>query len=164
MISQAGDYLFLTLAATPFIYYLLVLFSTWRFFRGAGSRLSEDSGFTPPISNLKPLRGLDPEAYENLASYCRQDYPEYELIFCVGDENDPSVPVLEKLKRDFPGRQIRILFGSGRKAINDKVAKLVRMVEEARHEVLVINDSDVRVEPSYLRTVVAPLRDPKCAA
>ncbi len=161
MISQAVDYLFRTLAATPFIYYLLVLFSTWRFFRGAGRRLSQDSSFTPPISNLKPLRGLDPEAYENLASYCRQDYPEYELIFCVGDENDPSVPVLEKLKHDFPDRQIRILFGSGRKAINDKVAKLVRMVEEARHEVLVINDSDVRVEPNYLRTVVAPLRDPK---
>lgn len=161
MISQAAGYFLLTLAATPFIYYLLVLFSTWRFFRGAGSRLSPDSRFTPPISNLKPLRGLDPEAYENLASYCRQDYPEYELIFCVGDENDPTVPVLERLKRDFPDRQIRILRGSGRTAINDKVAKLVRMVDEARHEVLVINDSDVRVEPNYLRTVVAPLRDPK---
>lgn len=161
MTSQAAGYIFLILATTPFIYYLLVLFSTWRFFRRAGDRLSKDSGFTPPVSNLKPLRGLDPEAYENLASYCRQDYPEYEMIFCVGDESDPSVPVLEKLKRDFPHREIRILFGSGRKAINDKVGKLVRMVNEARYETLVINDSDVRVEPNYLRTVVAPLRDPK---
>ena len=160
MISQAG-YLFLILAASPFIYYLLVLFSTWRFFWRAEERLRPDSGFTPPVSNLKPLRGLDPEAYENLASYCRQDYPEYELIFCVGDESDPSVPVLEKLKRDFPERQIRTLFGSGRKAINDKVGKLVRMVNEAHYETLVINDSDVRVEPNYLRTVVAPLRDPR---
>ena len=158
MISLAG-YIFLILAASPFIYYLLVLFSVWRFFWRAEERLRPDSGFTPPVSNLKPLRGLDPEAYENLASYCRQDYPEYELIFCVGDESDPSVPVLEKLKRDFPERQIRILFGSGRNAINDKVAKLVRMVNEARHEVLVINDIDVRVEPNYLRTVVAPLRN-----
>jgi len=161
MIPQSAGYLFLILAASPFIYYLLVLFSTWRFFRHAEERLRADSGFTPPVSNLKPLRGLDPEAYENLASYCRQDYPEYELIFCVGDESDPSVPVLEKLKRDFPDKQIRILFGSGRKAINDKVAKLVRMVNEAKHDVLVINDSDVRVEPTYLRTVVAPLRNPK---
>jgi ceramide glucosyltransferase len=160
MISRGG-YLFLILAASPFVYYLLVLFSTWQFFLRAEERLRPDSGFTPPVSNLKPLRGLDPEAYENLASYCRQDYPEYELIFCVGDESDPSVPVLEELKRDFPDRQIRILFGSGRNAINDKVAKLVRMVNEARHEVLVINDSDVRVETNYLRTVVAPLRNTK---
>src|SRR5437870_1086197 len=160
-ISKGADYLFLTIAAAPFIYYLLVLYCSWCFFRGSKTRLPGNSDFLPPVSNLKPVRGLDPEAYENYASFCRQDYPEYELIFCVGDENDPSVPVLEKLKQDFPGRQIRILIGSGRNAINDKVAKLVRMVNEAQHEVLVINDSDVRVEPNYLRTVVAPLRDPK---
>jgi ceramide glucosyltransferase len=161
MISKAADYLFLVLAAAPFIYYLLVLYSSHRFFRPSKHGLPKNFDFTPPVSNLKPVRGLDPEAYENFASYCRQDYPDYELIFCVGDENDASVPVLQKLMRDFPERQIRILYGSGRNAINDKVAKLVRMVHEARNEVLVINDSDVRVEPDYLRTVVAPLRDPK---
>lgn len=161
MILQAADDLFLLLAATPFVYYMLVLYGTWHFFRRSKDRLALDPNFTPPVSNLKPLRGLDPEAYENLSSYCRQDYPEYELIFCVGDKSDPSVPVLEKLKRDFPEREIRILIGSGRNAINDKVGKLVRLVNEARHEVLVINDSDVRVEPNYLRTVVSPLRNPE---
>ncbi len=161
VISKAADYLFLALASAPFIYYLLVLYSSRLFFRRPKDGSERNVDFTPPVSNLKPVRGLDPEAYENFASYCRQDYPEYELIFCVGDENDPSVPVLQKLMHDFPERQIRILYGSGRNAINDKVAKLVRMVNEARNEVLVINDSDVRVEPNYLRTVVAPLRDPK---
>jgi ceramide glucosyltransferase len=161
MISKAADYLFLILAAAPFIYYLLVLYSSWLFFRRSKNGTSRNVDFTPPVSNLKPVKGLDPEAYENFASYCRQDYPDYELIFCVGDEHDPSVPVLQRLMRDFPQRQIRILYGSGRNAINDKVAKLVRMVNEARNEVLVINDSDVRVEPNYLRTVVAPLCDPK---
>ena len=161
MISKAADYLFLALAAAPFIYYLLVLYSSRLFFRHSKDVVSPNMDFTPPVSNLKPVRGLDPEAYENFASYCQQDYPDYELIFCVGDENDASVPVLQKLTRDFPERQIRILYGSGRTAINDKVGKLVRMVKEARNEVLVINDSDVRVDPNYLRTVVAPLRDPK---
>jgi ceramide glucosyltransferase len=161
MISKAADYLFLTVAAAPFIYYLLVLYSSRLFFRSSKDGPSKNVDFTPPISNLKPVRGLDPEAYENYASFCRQDYPNYELIFCVGDFNDPAVPVLQKLMRDFPERQIRLLFGSGRSAINDKVAKLVRMVNEAENEFLVISDSDVRVEPNYLRTVVAPLRDPK---
>ena len=161
MISKAADYLFLGLATAPFIYYLLVLYCSWRFFRGSKDRLPGNSDFVPPISSLKPIRGLDPEAYENYASFCQQDYPNYELIFCVGDRHDPAVPVLEKLIRDFPERRIRLLFGSGRGAINDKVAKLVRMVQEADNEFLVISDSDVRVQPDYLRTVVAPLGDPK---
>jgi ceramide glucosyltransferase len=161
MISKAADYLFLAMAAAPFIYYVLVLYSSWLFFRSSKERPAKDFDFAPPISNLKPVRGLDPEAYENYASFCRQDYPNYELIFCVGDRNDPAVPVLEQLIRDFPERRIRLLFGSGRSAINDKVAKLVRMVNEAENEFLVISDSDVRVEPNYLRTVVAPLSDPE---
>ena len=69
--------------------------------------------------------------------------------------------MLEKLVRNFPDCKIRILYGSGRTAINDKVAKLVRLVNEAKHEILVINDSDVRVQPDYFRTVVAPLQNPK---
>src|SRR2546427_303398 len=99
MISKAADYLVLTIAAAPFIYYLLVLYSSRLFFRQAKNGSSTNLDFAPPVSNLRPIRGLDPEAYENFASYCRQDYPDYELIFCVGDENDASVPVLQKLKR-----------------------------------------------------------------
>ena len=74
------------------------------------------------------------------------------------------VPVVEKLQRDFPKREIRVLLGSGRVATNDKVAKLARLVEEARHEVVVISDSDVRVRPDYLRMVTAPLREPEVGA
>jgi ceramide glucosyltransferase len=154
----------LAVAAIPFIYYLIALYSSWQFFRNAAHRDAPDQVYTPPVSNLKPVRGLDPDAYENFASFCRQDYPDYELLFCVGEKDDPVVPILEKLIRDFPERRIRVLFGAGGKGSNDKVVKLSHLVSEAQHEVLVISDSDVRVQPDYMRTVVAPLADPKVGA
>jgi ceramide glucosyltransferase len=163
--SMILRYAVLAIATLPFIYYLLVLYSSWRFFRRPVTPSRAKLGsFTPPVSNLKPIRGLDPEAYENFASLCRQDYPDYELLFCAGKKDDPIVPVLEKLARDFPQRQIRILFDTDSHAANDKVGKLVRLVSEARHEILVINDSDVRVRPDYLRALVAPFADPKVGA
>jgi ceramide glucosyltransferase len=157
-------YVVLAVAAIPFIYYLIALYSSWQFFRRTGRTNTPDRPFTPPVSNLKPVRGLDPDAYENFASFCRQDYPDYELLFCVGEKDDPVVPILEKLARDFPERRIRVLFGSGGRGSNDKVVKLARLVSEAQHEVVVISDSDVRVQPDYLRAVVAPLADPKVGA
>jgi ceramide glucosyltransferase len=163
MISSIS-YVALAVAAIPFIYYLIALFSSWQFFRGAQHRSTPDHNFTPPVSNLKPIRGLDPDAYENFASFCKQDYPDYELLFCVGEEDDPVVPILRKLERDFPERRIRVLFGSGGRGSNDKVVKLARLVSEAQHEVVVISDSDVRARPDYLSTVVAPLVDPKVGA
>ena len=156
------SYILLAIAAIPGIYYLLALYSSARFFR-SWKRTPPNADFTPPISCLKPIRGLDPEAYENYASFCRQDYPEYEILFCV-DGDDPALPVLEKLVQDFPERRIRLLFGSGRSAINDKIARLVRLVNEAQYELLVITDGDIRVRPDYLRSVAAPFRDPKVGA
>jgi ceramide glucosyltransferase len=165
MIAIYVRFTILGMALIPLIYYALVLYSSWRFFRRPrGSAAPANPGYTPPVSNLKPIRGADPEAYENFASFCRQDYPEYEIIFCVSDESDPALPVIQRLMRDFPDRQIRVLIVSGGPATNDKVAKLAHMSAAARYETLVISDSDVRVQPDYLRTVVAHLEDPKVGA
>lgn len=164
MIARILPYLVFVIAICPFIYYLIALYSSWQFFRGAQRGPAANPAFTPPVSNLKPIRGVDPDAYENFASFCRQDYPDYEVLFCVSDKDDPAVPILEKLQLDFPHCRIRVLFGSGSNAPNDKVAKLARLVSEAQHEVLVISDSDVRARPDYLRTVVAPLSDSKVGA
>jgi ceramide glucosyltransferase len=153
----------LGIAAIPFIYYLLALYSTARFFTVSRREGGKNTDFLPPVSCLKPIKGLDEDAYENYASFCRQDYPEYEIVFCV-DPDDPALPVLEKLIRDFPERQIRLLFGSGRNAINDKVGRLTRLTTEAKYDLFVITDGDVRVRPDYLRTVVSPFRDPKVGA
>jgi len=153
---------FLVIAAIPFIYYLIAIFSAWRYFRQAPS--AADPAFTPPVSILKPFRGLDPDAYENLASFCRLDYPEFEIVFCVDADDHVIQSVIARLTADFPHCNIRVLYGSGRVAANDKVAKLARLVNEAAHEVLVISDSDVRVRPEYLRHLTAPLRDPNVGA
>jgi ceramide glucosyltransferase len=157
------EYIILGIAAIPFIYYLLAIYSTAHFLVDAKRRGKGSGDFTPPVSCLKPIKGLDVDAYENYASFCRQDYPEYEILFCV-DADDPALPVLEKLVRDFPERQIRLLFGSGRDAINDKVARLVRLTNEAKYDLFVITDGDVRVRPDYLRVAVAPFREPKVGA
>src|SRR6516165_10792224 len=165
IIAPILGYALLTIATFPCIYYLLVLYSSWRFFgRPATPAHAEAASFTPPVSSLKPIRGIDPEAYENFASFCRQDYPNYELVFCVGAKDDPVVAVLEKLVNDSPQCHIRILFGTDGNAANDSAAKLARLVSEAQYETLVISDSDVRARPDYLRTVVAPLADPKVGA
>lgn len=158
-----ADYAVLAVAAIPFIYYLLVLFCTADYFRTARSESRPSGDFTPAASILKPVKGLDIDAYENFATFCRLDYPEYELVFCV-DSDDPSLPVIEKLRRDFPEHKIRVLIGAGRNAINDKVARLVRLTNEAKYDLFVITDSDVQVRPDYLRTVVAPFRDQQVGA
>ena len=148
-------------AALPFVYYLLAIYSSLKFFGQSRGSAGPGQDYTPPVSNLKPVRGLDPEAFQNFASFCNQDYPEYELLFCTTDETDPAVPVIQKLIGEFPEKKIRLVFSAGANAINDKVAKLALMTDQARYEHLVINDSDVRVAPDYLRKVVAPLADPQ---
>jgi len=148
-------------ALISLLYYLVVLFCAWRYFRRP---FRPDLHFAPPVSILKPVRGLDREAYENYASFCRLDYPEYEILFGVSDEDDPAIPVIEKLIRDFPSHQIRLLIGSPCKGWNSKVRKLCRLSQEARYSMLVISDSDIRVQPDYLRAVVSPFRNPKVGA
>src|SRR5579864_2221979 len=101
---HASD-VFLAIAAIPFIYYLIALYSSWRYFRQPAS--TPDASYTPPVSILKPIRGLDPEAAENLASFCRLDYPEYEIVFCVDPDDVEVLSVLAKLTNEFPQCRIR---------------------------------------------------------
>ena len=148
----------LILALAPFGYYIAALIAARRFFR---ARSFGTSGSNQPVSILKPISGLDREAYENFASFCRQDYPEFEILFCVSDLQDPAVPVIRKLIDDFPERSIRLLIGADGLGVSDKVNKLCRLVRQSRHEVVIVSDSDVRVEPGFLRAVVAPFSDSK---
>jgi len=113
----------------------------------------------PPVSVLKPVRGAGDGLYENLASFCRQDYPAHQIVIGVDDPDDPAVPVVRRLKRDFPQLDIVLAVGSLPGA-NRKIANVLQMMGHARHDVLVLSDADVRVRPDYLAEVVAPLADP----
>jgi len=152
----------LLLAAAPLVYYILATLAALRFFRS--ERLRKPPDFAPPVSLLKPVRGLDFGSYENFASFCRVDYPEYEILFAVNDERDPAVPVIKRIIGEFPRRQIQLLVGAEELGANRKVNKLVRLAREARNDVLVLTDGDVRVGPNFLREVVAPLSDEKTGA
>jgi ceramide glucosyltransferase len=152
----------LLLAAGPLVYYLLATLVALRFFSKQRARVLPD--FTPPVSILKPVRGVDFGSYENFASFCRQDYPDYEILFAVNDDEDPAVPVIRRVISEFPERQIRLLVGAEHLGANRKVNKLARLAREARNEVLVLTDGDVRVGPHFSREVVAPLADRKVGA
>ena len=152
------------LALFPFAYYVLSLYCVMAHFRGVRKVSSAKTPFMPPASIVKPVRGLDHEAYENFASFCRLDYPVYEVVFAVSDASDPVIPVIEKLRSEFPAVSIRLITNVPRVGTSDKVNNLCQLAQNAKYDLLVMSDSDVRVEADYLRQVTAPFADPKVGA
>jgi ceramide glucosyltransferase len=147
----------LVIATFPLIYYFLAIFAALAFSRRA--KALPASTFEPPVSILKPVHGVDFASYENYASFCTQDYPDYEILFAVNEESDPAVGVVKRLIVDYPQRHITLLIGAEYFGANQKVNNLARLTRQARHECLALSDGDVCVGPQYLRNVVAPLRD-----
>jgi ceramide glucosyltransferase len=147
----------LLLAIAPLAYYGVAVFAAVRFFRR--ERRKQLVEFRPPISVLKPVRGVDFGSYENFSSFCRQNYEDYEILFCVNEMSDPAVPVIQRVMEEFPQRHIRILSGAPQLGTNRKVNNLALLTKEAQHNFLVQSDGDVRVGPNYLREVIAPFAD-----
>ena len=145
--------------ASASVYYLLCLWGAGAFLRANKAGRGARSTQTPPVSILKPLKGIDPEIYESFRSHCLLDYPEYEIVFGVSDPADPAVASVERLKREFPGRSIQLLLCPNILGANVKVSNLEQMVQAARYEHLIVNDSDIRVETDYLQRIMAPFAD-----
>ncbi len=115
----------------------------------------------PPVSILKPLKGIDPEIWESFCSHAEQRYPEFEMIFGVSDPSDPAREIVRKLQAKYPACPIRLVVCERILGANVKVSTLAQLVPEARYEILLVNDSDIRVAPDYLRQVAIPLNDPE---
>lgn len=154
----------LILALLPFAYYVLSLCCVISHFRSVRKVSLSKSPFMPPASIVKPVRGLDYEAYENFASFCQLDYPKYEVLFAVSEGDDHVCDVIEKLRADFPACSIRLIAKVPCIGTNDKVNNLCHLAHNAKYDFIVMNDSDVRVESDYLKEVIAPFADPEVGA
>ena len=143
-------------------YYGVCLWGAVSFLRERGKAGKGDYPIQlPPVSILKPLKGSDPEMYESFRSHCQQDYPEFEIVFGVSETDDPAIAEVERLRREFPSLPIRLVICEKRLGTNTKVSNLAQMVEFAQNELLVVNDSDIRVQHDYLRHVVPGLSEPR---
>jgi ceramide glucosyltransferase len=136
-------------------YYVLAIIAAlrWRKRPYAGGRL-------PPVSVLKPMYGTDPHLYEALRSYAAQDYPDFEILFGLGNPADPALADIERLRAEFPVRAIRIIVTKP-DAPNAKAAVLAKLAAEARYPILIVSDDDIVADPGYLRSVVESFQKPR---
>lgn len=137
-------------------YYVLCIWSARAFLRTSPAA----SGFTPSVSILKPLKGIDPEIYEAFRSHCLQRYSEFEIIFGVSDPNDAAIPLVRRLQQEFPKRRIELVVAERSLGANGKISTLAQMLPHARFDHLIVNDSDIVVQRDYLARVMAPFADP----
>lgn len=129
--------------------------------RRAAARATDiDGEHLQPASVLKPLHGDEPRLYENLRGFCRQTHPSYQLIFGVREPHDPAIAVVQRLRAEFPQLEIELLVDPRVHGANLKVSNLLNMLPLARHDWLVLADSDISVPADYLARVTAPLADP----
>jgi ceramide glucosyltransferase len=148
-------------AGSLFFYFLSAL-SLASFLRDQRTKLRKaplSESQLPPVSILKPLKGVDPEIWESFCSHCEQEYPQFQLIFGVSDPGDPAIEAVHKLQAKYLNLPIELMVCDRVLGTNIKVSNLVQMLPAARHELLLVNDSDIRVPADYLRQVIAPLAD-----
>jgi ceramide glucosyltransferase len=154
MFLESVRVIFGILTAASACYYLVSIIAAEKFFTSAPS---PPPGEYRPVSILIPLCGEDFRAYQNYASLCRQDYPEFEIVFGVSDSRDSSLPVIARLRADFPHVPIQLVISANEIGPNPKVNTLNNMLPQTRHETLLMLDSDIRVGPDFIKVITSEL-------
>lgn len=150
-------WIFLAIGAVALAYQAVALVASLVHWEKSRLRYAKGPGhYTPPVSILKPVHGLDAAFEAAIASHAAQDYPEFEILFGVPEENDPAIPAIRRLMEAHPDLPIRLIVVPNG-AANGKVSTLIELAKQARHPVWLVNDADIHVPPDYLRRVVAPL-------
>ncbi len=147
------------------VFLFLVIIATIRFKRRSQSQqqnaVSIPSDRLPPVTIFKPVHGMEERLEQNLESFFQQDYPDFEIIIGARSEDDPAIILAEKLRNKYSNVKSRIVVSGPPEWPNAKVFTLDKMVPLSRNDFFVISDSDVRVEPDFLRNVIPPLFDRK---
>lgn len=139
-------------------FYVLLTAFTGAMFRRR-MRTATDGTFLPPVTILKPLYGADKELLENLRTACSLDYPDYQLVLSVQRLDDPAIPIMRRVRQEFGEERVTLAIASSEARTNGKIQNLEIAYPFARHDVLVISDSDIKLKRDYLRAIVAPLAD-----
>ncbi|MGC8494898.1 MAG: bacteriohopanetetrol glucosamine biosynthesis glycosyltransferase HpnI [Syntrophobacteraceae bacterium] len=158
MLARPARLFFGVLTIASVCYYLVSMVAARRFFSqkpGRGAAV----GSCGPISVLVPLCGADFRGYQNYASLCRQNYPQFEILFGVADPEDSSLPVVERLRADFPEVPIQLVVSADQIGPNPKVNVLHNMLSRASYDTLLMLDSDIRVGPDFIATISGELSD-----
>lgn len=145
------------------VYAILRMWAVFRF-AWARERLAQmprPGREAPPVTVLKPVRGLEKNLKRNLRSACLQDYPCYQVIYSVQEADDPALPVLKEIQAEFGAERVTVVVSDVQAGANGKINNLLGALSEARHDVLVMSDSDTLFGPDYIATMVAPLSDPQ---
>jgi ceramide glucosyltransferase len=160
LVRHMFEWIFLIPAIGGSIYGVLCVFAVSRFRLHSQHRPQPRVQHWPAVTVLKPVHGLEKNQRENLRSTCIQDYPEFQVVFSVQDPEDPAIPILNEIQREFGDDRVTVAIENCRSGTNGKINNMIGGLRHARHDVLVISDSDVRLKPDYLKTIVAPLGDP----
>jgi len=164
------------------IYSLISLVCAIKFFKGQGSsNQGQGSGgkgkekafdvplplapcplTLPGVTILKPVKGMDADSYDNFASFCRQEYAgALQLLFAIASPDDPAIAVIHQLIEDFPKHEISLVINPAIHGPNYKVSNLINAFPQAKYEIIIVCDSDIRVTPHYLTSVTSHFTDPQ---
>jgi ceramide glucosyltransferase len=143
------------------VYVILCLLAIFRFRIQSANPPRYSFPEWPPVTVLKPVCGLEKKQRDSLRSACLQDYPEFQVVFSVQDPNDPVIPLLKEIQQEFGSERVSLIIENLRVGTNGKINNLLGALLYARHDILVISDSDVCLKSDYLKSIVAPLSDPE---
>ncbi len=142
------------------VYSILSVWTIIRFFKSSRSDFKSNDEFQPPVTVLKPVKGLEKNLKSNLRTIGIQDYSNYQVVYSVQDAEDPALTIIKEIQEELGTERISVVISTVQAGANGKVNNLLGAIEEARHDIIVISDSDTHLQPNYLKTLVAPLANP----